>query len=282
MRYIIPISGKDSLATAIVQREAYPQLPYEYFFNRVGSELPDTDQWLDQVERSLAITITRVGESLIDIMYLEGILPSRFARYCTRKAKIYPMFDYIGDDDALVYYGIRADENREGLHVASKHNIMTAYPLRDANMGINDVWRLLQDRQLMPPRYYWSLLETLTQYELTKPISAYNLPDWLHAYLFAWRSRMNCYHCFYQRPYEWIGLHAHYPDLFWRAVELEDTIGAQGFYFNSDGRSLRSMLDQAGAIIERRAKKIARIIEGLAKDDTDMLNVVSCGLLCGK
>lgn len=51
MRHIIPISGKDSLWTAIYQKQKDPSLPYEYLFNDTGAELPDTYAWLDKVER---------------------------------------------------------------------------------------------------------------------------------------------------------------------------------------------------------------------------------------
>lgn len=282
MQFIIPISGKDSLATAIVQREREPDRPYTYFFNAVGSETPDVDQWLDRVETTLAIQIVRVGESLIDIIELQGILPSIHARYCTRKAKIEPMEHFIGDDYAIVYYGIRADEQRAGYNNSTSPNITPIYPLRDLGLGINDVYKLLQDRQLLPPSYHWPLLEQLTQYELSKSIAAYDLPLWLRTHLFSWRSRMNCYHCFFQRPYEWIGLYYHYPDLFWRAVAMEETIGGNGFTWNTDRRSLRSFIEDQDAILTRRARKIAKIIENREHDETDLLNVVSCGLLCGK
>lgn len=43
IRHIIPISGKDSLCTAIVQRQA-EALEYEYLFNPTGSELPEVFQ----------------------------------------------------------------------------------------------------------------------------------------------------------------------------------------------------------------------------------------------
>src|ERR1700761_6316461 len=114
MRYIIPISGKDSCATAIVQMTLQPKLPYELFFNDVGAELPETYEWLSLVESTLGIPVHRVGKSLEKIIYHEGILPAPKTRFCTRLAKIKPMEDYIGKEEATIYFGIRADENREG------------------------------------------------------------------------------------------------------------------------------------------------------------------------
>lgn len=115
MRHIIPISGKDSLATALIQRQREPLLNYEYVFNPTGMELPEVEEWINSVERYLGAPIARVGADLYEI--IEGynfFLPSRMARYCTRESKIEPFEKWIGKTDAIVYYGIRADENRGG------------------------------------------------------------------------------------------------------------------------------------------------------------------------
>ena len=118
-RHIIPISGKDSLATAIVQMGLYPDLPYEYVFNMTGAELPETIAWLDKVERVLGISIHRIGADLEGIIAGFGyFLPSAMSRYCTRLAKIEPFECWIGESPATVYFGIRADEDRGGYAVS--------------------------------------------------------------------------------------------------------------------------------------------------------------------
>ena len=58
MRHIIPISGKDSLATALLQLQINPQLNYEYVFNPTGAELPDVFDWINRVEKYLAKPIS--------------------------------------------------------------------------------------------------------------------------------------------------------------------------------------------------------------------------------
>lgn len=113
-RHIIPISGKDSLATAIVQTTREPNLDYEFIYNDTRMELPETYEWISKVELTLGITITRAGKNLEAIIAEQGILPSPKTRYCTRLAKIFPMQDFIGKDSATVYIGIRADEDRTG------------------------------------------------------------------------------------------------------------------------------------------------------------------------
>lgn len=108
--------------------------------------------------------------------------------------------------------------------------------------------------------------------------------------LFAGRSRANCYFCFFQRTYEWVWLLETHPQLFWNSVEIEETTGATGYNWRPD-KSLRAIADDAANIKERRANKIASTLRQTAQtrmvfdDDAetpDMLQIVSCGLFCGK
>lgn len=281
MRHIVPISGKDSLATAIAVKEILQIPDVEYIYNDVGADIPDVSDWLARVERERGITIHRIGESLEDIILDQGILPSFRSRYCTRMAKIYPMEDYLGNDPCIVYFGIRADENREGYR-QTKKNIIPNYPLQTLGITLEGVYRLIGD--LAPPDFFWQrLYNSVTAYTAEDKLRA--LPKHIHSQLFSWRTRMNCYFCFFQRQYEWVGLLEHYPDLFWRAVELEESIGAKNFTWNPS-KSLRTMALQADQIIDKRARRVAKWVNGIAEVDeegiSEMINVVSCGLLCGK
>jgi 3'-phosphoadenosine 5'-phosphosulfate sulfotransferase (PAPS reductase)/FAD synthetase len=141
-RHIIPISGKDSLATAIVQTARAPGLAYEYIYNDTRMELPDTYAWMDKVEEVLGITIIRAGKSLAQIIAEQKILPSPRARYCTKYAKIYPMRDYIGKDKATIYIGIRADEDRPGAQETK--NLTVRYPLKEMGVNLPLVYRLVR------------------------------------------------------------------------------------------------------------------------------------------
>ena len=76
MRHIIPISGKDSLATAIVQREYRPELDYEYIFNQTSMELPEVYDWLDKASNYLGKPIIHCGRDLFEVIDEQGILPS--------------------------------------------------------------------------------------------------------------------------------------------------------------------------------------------------------------
>lgn len=287
MRHIIPISGKDSLWTAIVQQRRMPELDYEYLFNDTGQELPETYQWLSDVETSLKLSITHVGRDLEDVMYDQGILPSPMARYCTRMSKIYPMEDYIGKEPAYIYYGIRADENRPGYNNAKRPNIVPKYPLVEENQTIHDVYAGLHALNLLPPAFEWRSLIQKTKELLGEDASLIDkLHPLTHRQLFAWRSRTNCYFCFYQRRYEWIGLAEHHPDLFEKACQLEENIGAAGYTWIR-GIPLRDYVKRKDKIIEKRARSITKFLkenEELIDDEgpVDLLKLTSCGIFCGK
>lgn len=157
MRHIIPISGKDSLATAIWQTTHHPELNYEFVFNDTRAELPETYEWLARVESVLGIRIERIGKNLEAIIDEQAILPSPRIRFCTERAKIRPMDRFIGAETAIVYFGLRADEpDRVGAFKTKK--LTPCYPLREAGIGLATVYRIVQGRDLMPPSFFWQRL----------------------------------------------------------------------------------------------------------------------------
>lgn len=298
MRHIIPISGKDSCATAIVQLARNPNLPYELFFSDVGSELPETYQWLDKVENKLGIKINKIGKSLEQVIYNEGILPSPKVRFCTRIAKIEPMEKWIGNDDATIYFGIRADEDRVGFQ-PSKHNIIPSYPLKQMGIGLKEVYQILSKYELPPPNFFWQKLHDLVSYKLQKRYDEtfrilknpkdriQMLPKHIFDRLFSWRSRSNCYFCFFQSKWEWVGLLEHHPKLFDRAEQIQNEIGndqqEKPFFWIQD-YPLAKIRKNANIILKRRVIKIIKTLskDCLYSEDNDVLSVTSCGLFCGK
>jgi hypothetical protein len=290
MRHIMPISGKDSLATWLVQRARAPELPYEPMFNPTGAETPEVDAWLARVEAYTGVPIHRVGNSLEDIIDEIGMLPSVQARFCTRKSKIEPMEDWIGRDTAIIYYGIRADEKRTGYVNARRPNLVPCYPLVEEGVGLDGVWTLCQGAGLLPPAFFWeSLYDSVVLFLGDYAPVLDTLSPIMHQRLFAGRSRMNCSFCFFQRAYEWVWLSEVHPPLFWRAVEMEETTGATDYTWRYK-QPLRSLLERADSIKRRRALQIVRYLlpqqQDMFADDEgdvpDLLQVVSCGLFCGK
>lgn len=149
MRHIIPISGKDSLCTAIVQLTRSPELNYEFVYNPTGFELPEVLVWLECVEVFLHKKIERVGRDLREIIIgYNYFLPGPRSRYCTKESKILPFIEWISGDPCMVYYGIRADEEREGFNNTTSPNIIPVYPLVESKIDLSAVYTILNNFSL--------------------------------------------------------------------------------------------------------------------------------------
>lgn len=289
IRYIIPISGKDSLCTAIVQQQAEPR-EYEYLFNPTGSELPEVFEWLEKVEGFLGAKIQHVGRDLQTIIAENNyFLPSRVARYCTRQSKIEPMLRFIADDEAEIYFGIRADEDRKGFSNLWSPNISCNYPLKKEGIGINEVYKIINQHGLKPPVFFWERLYNAVKSSLGFDPKT-SLPEWLFDSLFAWRSRANCFHCFNQRQYEIAGLWEHHPELAEKALWYESQGTSEGGYTWRE-KPFDWYRDNSAQIFDARVAKLVKTIRTFQqldlfseKDDSDFLDLFtgSCGLLCGK
>jgi hypothetical protein len=296
-RHIVPISGKDSATTAILLREMYPSLNYEYVYNVTGAELPEINAWLAKMEHHLGKPIYRIGSDLENIIYEQGMLPGVKSRFCTRLSKLYPMEDWIGDEGAVLYLGIRADEDRAGYIPLGKSQIEPRYPLAQAGYKLNDVLDSLKQLDLLPPDFEWTRIKQAVIARL-----GFNA-HWLNNFteieqrqMFAGRTRPNCSFCFFQRVYEWVWLYDTHPDLFWKAVEIEDNVGdgdrrEKAFTWRPEG-GLRKLLERAEKIRTKRVTQLVNMIRARAQqtlfvfdvsdEAPDLLQVVSCGLLCGK
>lgn len=287
MRHIILISGKDSLATALVQTARMPDLPYEFIFNDVEAELPETYEWLERVESKTGWNIRRVGRNLPELIKsYGGFLPSPTARYCTRECKIEPMEAEIGKEEATIYYGLRADENRIGYVPVGNKHIIPAYPLVDMGIDLQGVFAILEAQNLLPPDFFWGRLYEAVNSELEFYTNWEERLSWLYKrILFSGRSRANCFHCFFQSQYEFVWLLETHPELFQKAMEMEkDEYSFQPSYH------LRDLLDEKKkqSVFNRRVKETVNVIKGglqtsLYEVTTDnLLARTSCGLLCGK
>ena len=294
LRHIILISGKDSLATALVQRRREPSLRYEYVFNEVGWELPETFVWLNQVEAYLGEKLYHCGDDLDAIVDEENCLPLPQRRFCTRRAKIKPLRDYLGKDKATIYFGLRSDEtDRAGYVVSDDDPHQPAYPLREAGLTLPDVWRLCESVNLLPPAFHWPWMEQAVRRMLCGDDSLLDsLEPWHKAALLAWRTRNNCSLCFFKRLYEWIGLHEFHPSIFAYACRTEAKYAHRDEHgWLRPGKRLPGLIPRADIIKRRRAKAIVKFLKTkqvryLFDDgedgEPDLLSVTSCGLFCGK
>lgn len=197
VRHVLLLSGgKDSTALALFMRDHYPEIDVEYVFCDTHKELPETYEYLARIEAYLGKPITRLSSGADErgfdhyLSMYRGYLPSANMRWCTRKLKIEPFEQFVGDDPVRLYVGIRADERREGF-ISTKPNITPVYPFKEHGITKDDVFKILQE-------------------------SGVDLPDY-----YRWRTRSGCYFCFFQRKREWVGLLEEHPDLFELAKTYE-------------------------------------------------------------
>lgn len=290
MRHIILISGKDSLATAIVQIQRAPDLPYELVHNDTGWDLPETLAWVERVGEYFGRPIIKVGDDLTAVAYEQNCLPYFNRRFCTRLAKIKPITDWLGTEPATIYYGLRADEpDRVGYQPIDGDVITPSFPLREMAFGLEDVWKIAEDAGLLPPQFRWHWLEGRVRDHLgDDQFLLDRLPPWQQSSLLAWRSRSNCAFCFYTRQYEIVGLWEHCPEMFNLGSRLEKDLGHKGFTFKP-GYSMPALIERADEIKQRRASAVAKYLRTKQVrylwddiEQPDDLAATSCGLLCGK
>ena len=229
VRHILGLSGgKDSTALAILLHQEIPQM--EYFFCDTHRELPETYEYLERVKARLGIKIEYLSakrgfEHWLDIY--GGVLPSPQMRWCTKQLKIHPLEKFIGDDEAISYIGIRADEHRDG-YISTKPSIQPVYPFKERGLVKADILRLLEESGIGLPSYY------------------------------EWRSRSGCYFCFFQRKYEWVMLHERHPDLFAKAVQYEQQHKDGRTYTWTQGETLLELIARKDGIIADHHKSMTR------------------------
>lgn len=280
VQHQIGISGKDSLATALFQTTYKPNIDYQFFFNDVGSELPETYKWLDSIERKTGWKIHRIGESLEEIIvHYGGYLPSPLARYCTRQAKIQPLEKHQKGQPTYLYLGLRADEDRGGF-IPPNANIYPIYPLKEAGITLPMVWVMLEKADLLPPQFFWERLYNAVCERVDPSEWEHRLQPWQRFQLFAGRSRNNCYFCFFQRLYEWVWLLETHPDLFWKSASFEKS----DYHWNSN-KSLKEIAEpkERERIFQNHVNKIVKVLTSKEKMESDNpISLTSCGMLCGK
>jgi 3'-phosphoadenosine 5'-phosphosulfate sulfotransferase (PAPS reductase)/FAD synthetase len=198
-------------------------------------ELPETYSYLAKIEAYLQKPVTRLCSDLGDrgfdhhLKMYGNYLPSPSMRWCTNKLKIEPFENYLGDDPAHLYIGIRADEHREG-YISTKPNVIAKYPFKEDGIRKEDVLRILDDSGVGMPDYY------------------------------DWRSRSGCYFCFFQRRSEWVGLKERHPELFQIAKSYEKP--EEGYtWLQGHGLDAFEDLELAEDIKKKDQERKARLAE---------------------
>ncbi len=260
-RHILGLSGgKDSTALAILLHKEIDNL--EFFFCDTKKELPETYEYLKRIEARLGIKIHYLSaDKGFDYWFtmFNGYLPSPKSRWCTRKLKIEPLEKFIGNDEAVSYIGIRADENREG-YISKRPNIKPVYPFKDRGLIKEDIYRIIEESGIGFPEYY------------------------------KWRSRSGCYFCFFQAKYEWVNLSETHPNLFQDSVKYETLHSDSRVYTWNDNETLEEIIANKDKVFEdhriklERLKKqspnksLAEALEDILKEEETELPCLMCHL----
>lgn len=258
IRHLLGLSGgKDSSALAIYLRDRVPEM--EYFFTDTGAELPETLEYIDMLEDYLGKPIEKLNANKTFDYYFKlhnNYLPSPRQRWCTINLKLIPFENFVGNDRAISYIGIRADEPRREGYISTKPNISARFPFKEDGITKSDVLKILEESGLGIPKYY------------------------------DWRSRSGCYFCFFQRKEEWIGLKENHPELFEKAKDFEKYDAVTGKRYTwSQNESLSELAGRSDLIKskkrEENKKKVSlmdQIIEGSIPDDDDDDGCLICTL----
>lgn len=260
MRHILGLSGgKDSAALAVVMREKVPEM--EYVFCDTHKELRETYEFLDRLKARLNIKITYLSAERGFDHWLDvygGMLPSPQVRWCTRQLKITPFEQFIGDDEAISYVAIRADEPEREGYKSTKPNITVRFPFRELGITKPDVIRILDESNIGMPKYY------------------------------SWRTRSGCTFCFFQRKYEWVMLAEKHPDEFAEAVRYEEEHSDGRHYTWSQGETLTELIKRREEIVaenERnmrrqqkgnRSRALVDVLADVLDEEDDSLPCVAC------
>ena len=249
VRHLLGLSGgKDSSALAIYLRDKVPEM--EYFFADTGAELPETLAYIDMLEDYLGKPIVRLNAKKTFKHYFDlngNFLPTAKSRWCTVELKIKPFEEYVGNDEAITYVGIRADEMYRQGYISTKPNISARYPFIEDGLVREDIVRIIEESGIGLPKYY------------------------------EWRSRSGCYFCFFQRKEEWIGLHERHPDLFEQAKSYENYHKEHGRNHTwSQGEYLEDLVARAdeikaNALLQKELEKKKpkkKLIENFSDDSS--------------
>ncbi len=156
IRHVLGISGgKDSAALAVYLKQKYPSLEIEYYNSDTGCELAETETLINRLEAYLGhIEKLKAAEGTTEptpfhhfLKAMGGFLPSSQSRWCTKKMKLEKFEEFVGDDYAVSYVGIRGDEDRDG-YISSKPNIQAIFPFRRNIWSIDVINKVLHNDNL--------------------------------------------------------------------------------------------------------------------------------------
>lgn len=192
--HVVALSGgKDSSAMALRLVETQPR-DYVFICTPTGDELPEMEAHWRKLSQILGQPILRLRDpeypTIYDLIEKFQMLPNWRAIWCTRILKIEVAQQFYNlVKPAVIYVGLRADEEKRQGNKLFDANIEQCFPMQWWGWGISDVVGYLEKRRVTIPR------------------------------------RTDCAMCFYQRIGEWWKLWKYHTNYFKRISDLEDRIG---------------------------------------------------------
>jgi len=175
--------GVNSTALKLVLDEE--DIPVESVFVDLGCELPETYKNINQFDDLTILKPNVKGFSNIyDFYWAEKLVPFIMYRSCTDKFKIQTLLKHF-EKPCTVYVGIDAGEKHR-VRDSTKKGITYEYPLVERGINRRNCVEIIKDHgYVVPPK-------------------------------------SGCYICPFQSRESWWALARDHPDLFWKAVALED------------------------------------------------------------
>ncbi len=230
--HVVALSGgHDSSILSVLLNEREPRV-YNYVCTPTGDELPEMfEHWRKLGEILGKRLIPIMGGTLKQIIRQQKMLPNFRARFCTRIIKIEPYREVLmalaATAPVVSYVGLRADEEgRAGGAYGDIDGVEMRFPLREWEMGEDEVQAALAEREIVCP------------------------------------NRTDCARCYHQRLGEWFELWRDHRDIFMDAEADEDEFDAT---YRTPGRdtwpsALRDMRTrfEAGDVPERSLMRMQR------------------------
>lgn len=176
---IVSVSGgKDSAATAARVRHVYG-LSARYVFADTGWEAPETYAYLPMIERTLGITIERVGVpgGMRAKIRARAGFPARKQRWCTRELKVEILRAF--------HDRVAAEEDRETVSVVGIRAEESDDRALMSEWGYDDRWK----------GYVWRPAIDATVAEIIEQHHAVKLP--LNPLYLRGHNRVGCWPCIY-------------------------------------------------------------------------------------
>jgi 3'-phosphoadenosine 5'-phosphosulfate sulfotransferase (PAPS reductase)/FAD synthetase len=189
----------------LIEQREVPGEDFEAVFVDHGTDWPETYEYMQMmIAKGYPVTVIKPNhrgfDNLYDCCMARKILPNRQRRWCTHEFKVVPLIDYYQTPSVeLIGFDVN-EKTRIGMH--EKNGVTKDYPLLAAGI----------DRQ--------GCIDLIKRHGLPVP------------------PKSGCWICPFQKREQWIELKRRHPDLFCKAVQLENlcnerrvTAGKKPVYF---------------------------------------------------